>query len=393
MAVEMTRKMYIWKIEKGRIKEIKVEGIDETFVIKEDIEFTTGVTIPEDAKYCSSCRKVKWKTEFHKKQKSKDGLQYICKSCQAKMVEGKNKNKIDIDEEVKYKKCIICKEVKPVLEFYKDYSRKDGLCNKCKDCDHKMQRERWAKNKKLKEPKKKNKTTKICTMCKKEKKMKHFSKDKYSKDGKFHRCRDCNREYMREYNRKMVAKNKEKNQHEKNQKYILARIDNIDIIRPIVKEFEKFIGQKWHDRIKLMEIFQKSNASIAKKRKYIGAYSQYMTGILGYKLEIDKSQFNPIRVRFIKQEKKETKIINHKRIPTREITIEGEAEATPNKEKCKRCGKEKPVENFAKNSTKPTGRSSWCKECHREYEKERRKQKEQKQKKGKKRNIFDKFRM
>ena len=39
------------------------------------------------------------------------------------------------------KKCSKCGEVKPINEFYKDKSHKDGLCSLCKCCVNKKQKE------------------------------------------------------------------------------------------------------------------------------------------------------------------------------------------------------------------------------------------------------------
>ena len=36
------------------------------------------------------------------------------------------------------KKCSKCKQIKPTIDFYKDKSRKDLLCNNCKICTAKL---------------------------------------------------------------------------------------------------------------------------------------------------------------------------------------------------------------------------------------------------------------
>ena len=42
---------------------------------------------------------------------------------------------------------------------------------------------------------------------------------------------------------------------------------------------------------------------------------------------------------------------------------------------CKHCGRELPVENFAKNAGTPDGYQRWCRECCSEYNRERTRQK------------------
>jgi len=48
---------------------------------------------------------------------------------------------------------------------------------------------------------------------------------------------------------------------------------------------------------------------------------------------------------------------------------------------CSKCGKEKDVNCFYKNKTRADSLDYWCKECHREYDKEWRKENEEKYKK------------
>jgi hypothetical protein len=56
------------------------------------------------------------------------------------------------------KKCYRCGEEKEITEFYKDKSRKDGLCNRCKDCSRELDKsdtkkesdKRWKMNNKEK---------------------------------------------------------------------------------------------------------------------------------------------------------------------------------------------------------------------------------------------------
>lgn len=45
------------------------------------------------------------------------------------------------------KKCVVCKQVKPVVEFSKDKSNADGLCNRCKACDRERVRKSYQARK------------------------------------------------------------------------------------------------------------------------------------------------------------------------------------------------------------------------------------------------------
>lgn len=45
----------------------------------------------------------------------------------------------------KKKKCASCKEIKPITEFYKDATRKDGLYTRCKKCHYRITT-KWRKN-------------------------------------------------------------------------------------------------------------------------------------------------------------------------------------------------------------------------------------------------------
>jgi hypothetical protein len=50
-------------------------------------------------------------------------------------------------EEAMMKRCSKCGEVKPLTEFYKDLSKKDGFRNDCKSCFSRRRREYYAENK------------------------------------------------------------------------------------------------------------------------------------------------------------------------------------------------------------------------------------------------------
>ena len=45
------------------------------------------------------------------------------------------------------KKCSACKELKPKKEFYKDKWKRDLIMSRCKECEKRLQRERYKRNK------------------------------------------------------------------------------------------------------------------------------------------------------------------------------------------------------------------------------------------------------
>lgn len=86
-------------------------------------------------KRCSHCKQWKSINEFHKSKHTKDGLQCYCKDCNRE-IKGQKKREITykIINGITYKRCSKCKEWKPITEFCKHKSHKDGLQDYCKDC-------------------------------------------------------------------------------------------------------------------------------------------------------------------------------------------------------------------------------------------------------------------
>lgn len=52
--------------------------------------------------------------------------------------------------DVKSKKCTKCGEVKALTEFYKDITRNDGLCYRCKSCKKKYDNKYYQANREKK---------------------------------------------------------------------------------------------------------------------------------------------------------------------------------------------------------------------------------------------------
>jgi hypothetical protein len=102
----------------------------------------------------------------------------------------------------------MCKEMKPVTEFFKRKESSDGLDCKCKNCRSKCR-------KLLNNPVDTNIKEKTCTKCKNTKSVAEFTKNKRSVDGWKHTCKVCerryhnNQEYRDKVNKRRVERYKE----------------------------------------------------------------------------------------------------------------------------------------------------------------------------------------
>lgn len=104
--------------------------------------------ITPEKKICSKCKETKNTVkEFHKRKKSLDGYQGVCKLCE----NNRRKNK---KEEVKeFKRCITCNKIKNTeISFFKSQKCKDGYRNVCKEC---VNNQEGVKNSILKKKKEK----------------------------------------------------------------------------------------------------------------------------------------------------------------------------------------------------------------------------------------------
>lgn len=89
-------------------------------------------------KQCSKCRRFKRKKYFNKDRTRPDGLHPYCKACistRGKNIKrGDNKKEKEIFEEGT-KRCTICKKIKPLEQFYRNKTARDGRWPRCKVCD------------------------------------------------------------------------------------------------------------------------------------------------------------------------------------------------------------------------------------------------------------------
>lgn len=108
---------------------------------------------PEGYKRCKGCNSIKKVHHFTKDSKSLLSVSNYCRMCKNKGNRGwTNYTKDEIASWPKnYKKCSLCKEIKPFLEFHKTKQQLFGLNGKCKECRRTCEKNGtillWEKNK------------------------------------------------------------------------------------------------------------------------------------------------------------------------------------------------------------------------------------------------------
>lgn len=84
-------------------------------------------------KTCKKCLKSKSLSKFVRDKRSKGGVTNSCKECRnATLRKGPSKPKRYIGKTKQ--ECTICREIKPLKDFNKRKSMKNGLSPRCKDC-------------------------------------------------------------------------------------------------------------------------------------------------------------------------------------------------------------------------------------------------------------------
>lgn len=94
------------------------------------------------------------------------------------------------------KKCTKCKKEKALSDFHRSKISKHGLYSHCKEC-HREDMKAYYEKRKLEGPKV-FKENKKCLKCKEIKPINHFGKKTQSIDGKHQYCKECWREYVYE---------------------------------------------------------------------------------------------------------------------------------------------------------------------------------------------------
>jgi hypothetical protein len=166
----------------------------------------------EIMKYCPECKTEKLASEFTKHRSRKDGLNWECRSCQAKRrkryaVTNREKNQqLNARQIVAEKFCNKCQTLKPSLEFNYKATRTDGLAAYCKTCTRVESKQYQSNNKDISSQRNKinrNRyrnqnllkptvlTEKRCGTCKQIFPIAQFCKDNCTPDGFSHQCRQC----------------------------------------------------------------------------------------------------------------------------------------------------------------------------------------------------------
>lgn len=100
-------------------------------------------------KICSKCGQYKAIRFFYKDASNPDGYRYDCKDCASK-AQRTARDKMDYVQ-VDFKQCAACGKVKPINQFSKDNTKKDGHRSQCKQCDADMSKHN-GRIKKVKQP-------------------------------------------------------------------------------------------------------------------------------------------------------------------------------------------------------------------------------------------------
>lgn len=133
-----------------KILSVEIDGIiyDRREIIKEAKKEAVEIKMPIKTKLCTKCNQIKPMTEFYLDISHPSGHCAKCKQCAAEYSKEYNLRRKRIKEKLKNmpkdKTCSLCKETKPITEFYRAKSSKDLHTNWCKDCTCKKHREYLA---------------------------------------------------------------------------------------------------------------------------------------------------------------------------------------------------------------------------------------------------------
>lgn len=183
---------------------------------------------------CDKCNQTLLLSSF---DKSGDSYRHTCKNCRYERTkelrqEKKvlNQNKLRFKKE---KKCVTCSKTKPIIEFNRLSTCKDGISSNCRICNSKN---RKMANKKVAPLL--NVENKICNTCGINKSIAEFKPTARSQDGHYHKCNACwkprewNKEKQKRSEKKYCDKNKSKlqakwkNDGQKLNRKIKSRLSN-----------------------------------------------------------------------------------------------------------------------------------------------------------------------
>jgi hypothetical protein len=112
-------------------------------IVKKEVREDKKTEIDESVgtKKCFRCMEILSKMDFCKSNKTKDGLNSICKNCDHDRKYGEKASRLikerpkDVPKDHKW--CPTCETTKPKTEYFKALKRPDGVQNNCKRCDGK----------------------------------------------------------------------------------------------------------------------------------------------------------------------------------------------------------------------------------------------------------------
>ena len=144
---------------------------------------------------CARCGRVKYLSEFPARPGAPDGHLKICRICWMKQYQGKHKNWYKT--RLRNKTCAECGERLPVSRFYKDKKQPDGRAPVCKKCRQWVE---WTQPK-ISQFDLGLKGLRQCRMCRQIKPLEEFY---YCASMLFqhgYRCSDCSRKRREELRR------------------------------------------------------------------------------------------------------------------------------------------------------------------------------------------------
>jgi len=141
------------------------------------------------SKTCKECRIEKPLTEFYRDLSTKNGFNGRCKVCFSVYRKQYRTKKANTEVPL-LKNCPKCNTEKPSSDFYRSRGEKDGLAYDCKECAKISLRKLRAKNKAR--PVVVPPDFKICPKCNLNKSKDEFHSDRSSKDGLSWSCKECN---------------------------------------------------------------------------------------------------------------------------------------------------------------------------------------------------------
>lgn len=149
--------------------------------------------MPDALKRCGRCKEEKPLAEFALDKSRAGGRRHTCRVCMsAEMRRQHARRQAELAEPPpEVKTCSKCREAKPLNRFYRAPRYALGVDSRCKDCRREWHRQYDAN---LKAQPKVHIETKVCTRCKEQKAADEFSRDPTSQDGRRRKCNQCRKE-------------------------------------------------------------------------------------------------------------------------------------------------------------------------------------------------------